>query len=107
MGRGSGDEVKAKTADFNNQFYASKRLKVTSNLIDRTTQVVLVKSFRNSEEGMGFYNLFTSNRESLIDINSSGYDMVLISNENYVELFKNKDLQGYVRFFTEHYLSPK
>jgi hypothetical protein len=33
--------------------------------------------------------------------------MVLISNENYVELFKNKDLQGYVRFFTEHYLSPK
>jgi len=107
VGRGSGDEVKAKTADFNNEFYASKRLKVTSNLIDRTTQVVLVKSFRNSEEGMGFYNLFTSNRESLIDINSSGYDMVLISNENYVELFKNKDLQGYVRFFTEHYLSPK
>ena len=99
--------MKAKTADFNNEFYASKRLKVTSNLIDRTTQVVLVKSFRNSEEGMGFYNLFTSNRESLIDINSSGYDMVLISNENYVELFKNKDLQGYVRFFTEHYLSPK
>ncbi|MDA0945813.1 MAG: hypothetical protein O2791_02095, partial [Bacteroidetes bacterium] len=88
-------------------FYASKRLKVTSNLIDRSTQVVLVKSFRNTEEGMGYYNLFTGDRESLIDINSSGYDMVLISNENYVELFKNKDLRAYVMFFAEHYLSPQ
>ncbi|MEY3010276.1 MAG: hypothetical protein RLZZ314_918 [Bacteroidota bacterium] len=107
VGRGSGDEVKAKAADFNNEFYASKRLKVTSNLIDRSTQVVLVKSFRNTEEGMGYYNLFTGDRESLIDINSSGYDMVLISNENYVELFKNKDLRAYVMFFAEHYLSPQ
>jgi hypothetical protein len=69
--------------------------------------VVLVKSFANKGEGMGYYDIFTSNREDLIELNSSGYDMVLISNENYVELFKNKDLQGYVRFFTEHYLSPK
>ena len=43
---------------------------------------------------MGYYDIFTSNREDLIELNSSGYDMVLISNENYVTLFKNKDLQG-------------
>ena len=107
VGRGSGDEIKAQTADFNNAFYASKRLKVTSNLIDRANEVVLVKSFRNSEEGMGYFDVFTTNREDLIDINSSGYDMVLISNENYVTLFKNKDIQGYVKFFAQHYLSGK
>jgi hypothetical protein len=56
---------------------------------------------------MGYYNVFTSNREELIDINSSGYDIVLISNENYVTLFKNKDIQGYAKFFSEHYLSAK
>lgn len=107
VGRGSGDEIKAQTSDFNNAFYASKRLKVTSNLIDRSNEVVLVKSFRNSEEGMGYYNVFTGNREDLIDINSSGYDRVLISNENYVTLFKNKDIQGYALFFAQHYLSPQ
>ena len=107
VGRGNGEEIKAQAADFNNAFYGSKRLKVTSNLIDRANQVVLVKSFRNSEEGMGYYNVFTSNREELIDINSSGYDIVLISNENYVTLFKNKDIQGYAKFFSEHYLSAK
>ena len=107
VGRGNGEEIKAQTADFNSAFYASKRLKVTSNLIDRANQVVLTKSFRNSEEAMGYYEVFTSNREDLIDINSSGYDLVVISNENYVTLFKNKDIQGYVKFFSEQYLSAK
>ena len=107
VGSGSGEDVKAKASDFNNAFYTSKRLKVTSNLIDRANQVVLTKSFRNSEEAMGYYEVFTSNREDLIDINSSGYDLVVISNENYVTLFKNKDIQGYVKFFSEQYLSAK
>ena len=105
VGRGNGNEIKATTADFNSAFYGSKRLKVTSNLIDRATQVVLVKSFNNQEEAMGYYEVFTSNREDLIDINSSGYDIAVISNENYVTLFKNKDIRGYVDFFSQHYLS--
>ena len=29
--------------------------------------------------------------------------MVVISNENYVTLFKNKDIRGYVKFFSEEY----
>ena len=107
VGRGNGEEIKAQTSDFNSAFYASKRLKVTSNLIDRANQVVLTKSFRNAEEAMGYYEVFTSNREDLIDINSSGYDVVVISNANYVTLFKNKDIQGYVKFFSEQYLSAK
>ena len=107
VGRGSGDQVKAQAADFNNAFFGSKRLKVTSNLLDRSTQVVLVKSFRNTQEGMDYYTVFTGNREDLIDVNSAGYEMVLISNENYVSLFKNKDIQGYAKFFAEHYLSAK
>ena len=107
VGRGNGEEIKASASDFNGAFYTSKRLKVTSNLIDRGNQVVLVKSFRNKEEGMGYFDVFTSNREDLIDINSSGFDMVLISNENYVTLFKNKDIRGYVDFFSQHYLAPQ
>ena len=107
VGRGNGEEAKAQVSDFNGAFYTSKKLKVTSNLIDRSNQVVLVKSFKSKEEGMGYFDVFTSNREDLIDINSSGFDMVLISNENYVTLFKNKDIEGYVNFFSQHYLAEQ
>ena len=105
VGRGNGDQVKAKVADFNNSFFGSKRLKVTSNLLDRSTQVVLVKSFPNMREGMDYHTVFTGNREGLIEVNSSGYEMVLISNENYVSLFKNKNVIGYAQFFAQQYLS--
>ena len=40
VGEGSGNKAKAQASDFNSAFYASKGLKVTSNLIDRSTQVV-------------------------------------------------------------------
>jgi hypothetical protein len=43
----------------------------------------------------------------LIDVNSGGYNMFIISSENYIELFKNKDIEGYTDFFNEHYLSDK
>ena len=56
---------------------------------------------------MDYYTVFTGNREMLIDLNSSGLDMFVISSVNYIELFKNKDLDEYVDFFNTHYLSTK
>ena len=56
---------------------------------------------------MGYYKVFTTNREDLIEVNSAGYEMVVVSNANYITLFKNKDLEGYVKFFAEQYLSAK
>jgi hypothetical protein len=77
---------------------------VTANLIDRNHQIVLIKSFPRQDKGMEYHEIFTSNREDLITLNSSGYTMFLISSENYVELFKSKDTDGYLAFFEEFYL---
>jgi tetratricopeptide (TPR) repeat protein len=105
--KGSGSEVKALASDFNSVFFESRNLRITSNLLSRTHQIVLVKSFSNLAKGMDYYTVFTGNREMLIDLNSSGYDMFIISSENYIELFKNKDLDEYGDFFNTHYLSTK
>ena len=105
--KGNGSEVKAQSSDFNNTFFESRNLRITSNLLSRTHQIVLIKSFSNLLKGMDYYTVFTGNREMLIDLNSSGYDMFVISSENYIELFKNKDLEGYGDFFNTHYLSTK
>ena len=43
MSEGGSDKTKADLADFNRQFFASANLKVTSNLLDRENQLVLVK----------------------------------------------------------------
>ena len=102
---GKGDYVKAQVSDFNKEYFNSQNLRVTSNLLNRTHQIVLIKTFSNHSKGMDFYSVFTGNRELLIEVNSAGYTMFLISSTNYVELFKNKDIEGYTDFFNEHYLS--
>ena len=102
---GKGDYVKAQVSDFNKEYFNTQNLRVTSNLLNRTHQIVLIKTFSNHSKGMDFYRLFTGNRELLIEVNSAGYTMFLISSTNYIELFKNKDIEGYTDFFNEHYLS--
>lgn len=99
--------VKAKSSDFNKEYFNSLRLRVTSNLLNRTHQVVLVKSFRGKDKAMDYYTVYTGNREMLIDVNTGGFNMFVISSSNYIELFKNKDIEGYTDFFNEHYLSEK
>ena len=105
--KGSGADVKAQASDFNNAFFESRNLRITSNLLSRTHQIVMVKAFSNLSKGMDYYTVFTGNREMLIDLNSSGLDMFVISSVNYIELFKNKDLDEYTDFFNTHYLSTK
>ena len=96
--------AKAKSSDFNKEFFNSQRLRVTSNLINRTNQIVLVKSFSGKDKAMDYFNVYTGNREMLIEVNSGGFNMFVISSTNYIELFKNKDIEGYTNFFNEHYL---
>jgi len=102
---GKGDYVKAQISDFNKEYFNTQNLRVTSNLLNRTHQIVLIKTFPNHSKGMDFHSVFTGNRELLIEVNSAGYTMFLISSKNYIELFKNKDIEGYTDFFNEHYLS--
>jgi tetratricopeptide (TPR) repeat protein len=104
---GKSARVKAQTSDFNKEYFNSQRLRITSNLLNRTDQIVLIKSFTNASKGLDYYTVFTGNRGMLIDVNSGGYNMFIISSENYIELFKNKDIEGYTDFFNEHYLSDK
>jgi len=101
---GGSDKTKASLSDFNRQFFASANLKVTSNLLDRENQLVLVKQFARKDRAMDYFRVLTSNRESMIDLNTSGYQMFVIHTENYVELFKGKDIDGYGEFFQQVYL---
>jgi len=104
VSEGGSDKTKADLADFNRQFFASANLKVTSNLMDRENQLVLIKAFPRKDRAMDYFKVLSANRESMIGLNTSGFKMFVIHTENYVELFKGKDIDGYSKFFDEVYL---
>jgi len=102
--KGNLNDIKAKTADFNAVSFTSAGLKVSSNLLNKDLNVVLVKSFFKFDEGMSYYNAFLENTETLADMQSPDLKKVLISKENYIQLFKTKELEAYIRFFEKNYL---
>ena len=84
---------------------ASNELRVTANLINRNFQIILVKDFKREDYSLDYYEVFTNNTEQLGAINTSGYAMFTISTENYIELFKNKEMDSYQRWFEKVYLN--
>lgn len=99
---GDVNKTKAALSDFSAANFKTLALKVSSNLIDRNNQVVLVKTFNRIDDAKTFFSLFQKS-EVMEGIRSEGYPTALISKENYVTLFKNKDLEAYKSFFDEKY----
>jgi tetratricopeptide (TPR) repeat protein len=97
------NKSKASVADFNTTFYNSSQLKVTNNLLDKNSHLILVKSFKKMEDATNYVNAFKSDAEKLADINTAQYRSFLISKQNYITLFKNKDIDQYMDFYMQYY----
>jgi hypothetical protein len=95
--------IKAQMADYNTEYYASAALKVTNNLLDRETHMILVKPFKTVPEARDYSKGFTANTNRLGEINAAGYTSFLISKPNYIQLFKSKNLDAYIQFFQKNY----
>jgi tetratricopeptide (TPR) repeat protein len=97
------NKTKANIADFNTENFASAALKVTNNLLDKNQHIILVKPFKGMALAQDYMGAFTGGSSKLADINSAGYTMFLISKQNYIALFKSKNLEGYLQFYNSNY----
>jgi hypothetical protein len=66
--------------------------------------VVLLSVFESKQKAMEYYDIFLSEQEQLAGINDQGYASFAITPDNYSQLYKSKDLDGYTAFFQENYL---
>jgi hypothetical protein len=76
-------------------------------LINRNFQIILVKDFKRQDYSLEYFDVFQANTSMLEAINSSGYRSFTITTENYISLFKNKEMDSYIDWFEEVYLTDK
>jgi tetratricopeptide (TPR) repeat protein len=107
VGRGNVEELKATISDFNGSFYESKQLRVTANLINRNFQIILVKDFKRQDYSLEYFEVFKANTSMLESVNTSGFRSFTITTENYIALFKNKEMDSYIEWFEKVYLTDK
>ncbi|MFN0032943.1 MAG: tetratricopeptide repeat protein [Flavobacteriales bacterium] len=97
------NKMKSAVSDFNSEVFASSALKVTNNLLNKEQHLLLVKSFKLIEEANIYLGTFQADGGVLKDVNNDLNISFLISKQNYIALFKSKDLEGYLMFYDANY----
>jgi hypothetical protein len=100
-------KIKADLANMNVTYFRQQGIEITNTFLDPEHQVVLVSFFDTKAKAMQFHELYTGDVDMLDGLNEEGHPAFAISSDNYTELYKTKDVEGYLRFFAEHYVGGK
>ncbi len=97
--------VKTRVSDFNRSYYSNDGLRVSSLLFESDKTIVLIKTFPNLDRAMKYFRDFNGDEDVFQDMDSEGYALIAVSRTNYTSLYRKKDLDGYIEFFEEFYLT--
>lgn len=98
-------ELKTKMNKFNQKFFGSKGLTVTQSFITNEYPILLIKTFGTPEEGKAYYQAILTNQSKEIpELEKSGLQHYPISKNNFITLFKKKEIEAYFDFFNAAYL---
>jgi tetratricopeptide (TPR) repeat protein len=98
------NKYKVDIANFNTKYYSTTKFQPISNVFLNTeTQVITVKEFKGHTAAMDYYKSFILNADNLNEINSKSYQSFIISNDNFILLYKDKNIKGYYNFFLANF----
>ena len=66
--------------------------------------ILLIKTFENANKVIKYKNTIDSDKSIKKELEKSEYITIIISQDNYPEFYKNKDTEGYSKFFNNNYL---
>jgi hypothetical protein len=64
---------------------------------------VSVKSFEGKADAMNYYNFFKDNKPAFADLEIGTYKSFIISADNYIIFYKDKNIGDYQQFFTQNF----
>lgn len=92
-----------KLNQFNDENYSNARLSVNTSLLGNTSQVLLIRKFKNGNDAMNYFSLFNKkNILSQLQL-GEGVKVFPITMGNYALLFKTQDISEYEAFFNANY----
>lgn len=99
--------IKIIVSDFNTKNYDSENLETSTMLMGLERYLLIIKTFKNSLDVSNYSKTLLSSSELLAELNKTNYNKIIISQQNFAEFYKNKDLEGYSKFFNNNYLENR
>ena len=97
------NQYKIDISNFNTKYYSDKIYDVSNIFIDALNQLIIVKKLKSYNEAIDYYKSFVLNNDNLVNLNQKKYQYFLISQENFVLFYQNKDIKGYQSFFEKNF----
>ena len=76
-------------------------------MLDSKTTLITIGNFGNKREAEKFYLALKADEYVFSGLNTDDFDIVTISINNYPVFYKEKDVDGYLRFFKKYYENDK
>ncbi len=96
-------KAKASLTDYNANNFSSSGYKVTNNLLDKNNHIILIKPFQGAAAAMEYLNTISGEARVMSDLGEADRTSFVISKSNYITLFKNKNLDSYLQFYSENF----
>ena len=98
------DSFKLRLNTFNNTYYSSKVFSLTSNLFGDNKQLVILKTFANAKEIIGYYENLIKDPDLFKDeVKKELIEIYPILANNLPYLYKKKNVGSYKIFFLDNY----
>ena len=98
------EEVKEKVGEFTREYYRTDNLKISNVFFGEESEIplIVIRKFENKEKSLEFFADIRRHEDDFVPKNTS-YEAFPITQNNYKELLKSKDVNTYRTFFNKNY----
>ncbi len=97
------DPLKVRLSDFKKKSFSLLNVRIKSLMLDNKTTLITIGNFGNKREAEKFYLALSADEYVFSGLNPDDVDVTTISVGNYPVFYKEKDVDGYLRFFNKYY----
>ena len=97
-------ELQSSISKFNQSNYKLDSLDTKNLLLNKSTQLLQVTSFKNKEEALAYYSLIQENSQTQEAIINPKIRLFIISKDNYKIMLKDRNINKYWSYFNQIYL---
>lgn len=99
------NKVKFTISNFNFDFYSMIDFNIQSIILNGDVQMISIKPFENKEKALSYFESIALNPDVFKEFKASDYRHFVISANNYITLFRDKDVGKYLKFYEKNYVT--
>lgn len=95
--------VKAGITDFNTFRFSAQGLTTNILMVNNNLGIIVTQSFKNAAQAKIYMNILKGTSQIFREYQSSEYNIMLISADNYRKMIADKDMLSYFKFYKANY----